>query len=182
METLESKLTVARDSLSPTNWRKGSYFKSEGNTICMCSHGAVQAQVNPDCKSIPNPSLPVLSPWLRPWSRWIATHPNMSVMSAIKEAIESALFNSLCCGRGSNADLSGQFTAAETRKEIWDKRSDTVKSDYILDSVNYGNTEAHYLLGMVGLTFNFNDDPFTTFEMVQEKFNQAIALAKELGV
>jgi hypothetical protein len=40
--------------------------------------------------------------------------------------------------------------------------------------------EAHYLLGMVGLTANFNDRVSTTLDMVKTKFDEAIALAKRL--
>lgn len=39
-----------------------------------------------------------------------------------------------------------------------------------------------YVLGMVGLTVAFNDAPDITPEMVKEKFDLAIALAKSLGI
>lgn len=38
----------------------------------------------------------------------------------------------------------------------------------------------HFVLGLVGLTVQFNDYKDTTFEMIQSKFREAIELAKQL--
>jgi hypothetical protein len=64
--------------------------------------------------------------------------------------------------------------------QAWNARPDYVRQDRIHNSINYGNKELHYLLGMVGLTIGFNDAPETTLEMVKTKFDEAIALAKLL--
>jgi hypothetical protein len=46
----------------------------------------------------------------------------------------------------------------------------------------YGRTTSmlHYILGLVGLTGVFNDNPDTTLEMVKSKFDEAIELVKLL--
>lgn len=44
----------------------------------------------------------------------------------------------------------------------------------------YGNYDAHYLLGLVGLTVLFNDNKNTTFKIMKNKFQQAIDLAYKL--
>lgn len=64
-----------------------------------------------------------------------------------------------------------------SKQDIWNNRSLLVTK-----KIPEGNGEAHYLLGMVGLTINFNDAKDTTFEMVKAKFDEAIALANQLGV
>jgi hypothetical protein len=64
----------------------------------------------------------------------------------------------------------------------WDRRSDWVRIDTIVSNKNRGNRDLHYLLCMVGLTPNFNDQHSTTLEMVKAKFNEAIELAKTLGI
>jgi hypothetical protein len=66
--------------------------------------------------------------------------------------------------------------------QAWNDRPDRIRQDFIFKDKNYGNKELHYLLGMVGLTAYFNDDPNTTLEMVKAKFDEAIALAKLLNI
>lgn len=154
---LQSQLLAARDSLSPSNWRKGHYFRTENNILCMCAHGALQAQVNPVCKSKIDNSK--------------SAPADAAVVTAVVAAVVAVVTSAVV---GEDPSLS--------LKEIWDKRSEYVKNDRIYDSLNYGNGEAHYLLGMVGLTTTFNDAKDTTFEMLIAKFDEAIALANQLGV
>ncbi len=147
----EKILTEARDSLTPLNWRKGSYFQSDNDTLCMCAHGAVQALVNPVCrKSLQQSNIA--------WS-----------VAQVAGASASA-------GAGASA------SAGAGEGANWTNRSDWVKNDFVYNSQNYGNLEAHYLLGMVGLTVSFNDRLDTTYEMVIEKFNEAIQLANQFGI
>lgn len=69
---------------------------------------------------------------------------------------------------------------------LWSDRPDWIKDNFIISTgktvSNTGNLDGHYLLGMVGLTAEFNDDFHTTFDMVKAKFKEAIALAKMLQV
>ncbi len=152
-KTLVEIIVAARDSLTPANWKKGSFFKKENNNLCMCAHGAVQALVNPVCK--------------------IALQ-QLDIANA---------------GASAGAGADGQRAGAGARARAgagaganWTNRPDWVKNDRIYDNINYGNGEAHYLLGMVGLTIGFNDRSDTTYEMVIEKFNEAIELATRLGL
>ncbi len=145
-KTLAETLTEARNSLTPLNWRKGSYFKQENDTLCMCAHGAVQALVNPVCRE-------------------------RLLQSDIGGAEASA-----------RADAGASAGASASAGVNWTNRHDWVKKDHIRNNKNYGNLEVHYLLGMVGLTTAFNDSPNTIYEMVIEKFNEAIQLANQFGV
>jgi len=45
MKVSES-LKAAKASLREATWRKGGYFSERDGLICMCAHGAVQAQIN----------------------------------------------------------------------------------------------------------------------------------------
>lgn len=45
-DSLSDEILKARDLLTTETWRKGRYFSSEGSTICMCAHGAMQSVVN----------------------------------------------------------------------------------------------------------------------------------------
>ncbi len=144
----EKILTEARNSLTPANWRKGAYFQSENNNLCMCAHGAVQALINPVCKA-------------------------RLLQSDITGASADA-------SAGAGASVAGAGGANASAN--WTDRPDWVKNDVVYNNKNYGNGEAHYLLGMVGLTIGFNDRSDTTYEMVIEKFNEAIQLANQLGV
>lgn len=45
-----------------------------------------------------------------------------------------------------------------------------------------GSLDIHYILGMVGLTVDFNNQPDTTFAAVQQKFTMATVLAILLGI
>jgi len=154
METLSDILIQARDSLTPKNWRKGAYFKDDNGTLCMCAHGAVQAIANPQCRLKLAESL-VMAP---------AT------------ALAAATAASVGAGEAANSPSS---TTTAQQKNDWNNRPDWVKRERIINNKNYGNLDTSYLLGMVGLTITFNDDPDTTYEMVIEKFNKAIELAKK---
>ncbi len=50
--SVAQELIAARDSLTEENWNKGSYFSVKNNTICMCAHGAIQAQSNSVVKTV----------------------------------------------------------------------------------------------------------------------------------
>ena len=46
--------------------------------------------------------------------------------------------------------------------------------------INSDMLRAHYIMGMVGLTFHFNDVPSTSLDDIKDKFDQAIELSKVL--
>lgn len=171
---LQSQLTAARDSLTPENWSKGRFFKlkldyqaTRIQAICMCAHGAVQAVVNPACKS----------------SLDTDAAPSDKVNSAHRAAVVNTLVGRQLPSKAADeASYDVRFANNKSLQSIWDQRPGNVKEDVICNNQNYGNQDAHYLMGMVGLTATFNDDPHTTFEMLIAKFDEAIALAKQLNV
>lgn len=89
-----------------------------------------------------------------------AAHPATAIARAVADAVRAALARRMA-------------TQSKSLKEIWNDCPDWVKN---------ADTNIHYLLGMVGLTIAFNDDPNTTLEMVHQKFDEAIKLAQELGI
>ena len=55
------------------------------------------------------------------------------------------------------------------KKIAWKKRK----------KFRFGHLNVHYLMGLFGLTSNFNDSMSTTLPMIHHKFDQAIAWSKE---
>lgn len=150
-------ILAALNSLTEENWHKGSYFAHKNNTLCMCSHGAVQAQINPRCRTTLN--------------QFSDDLPRLRASQMTSElATSPALW------------VSAEISTFETERSIWNNRPDCIRDDLIAYGNNYGKREAHFLLGMVGLTAPFNDARTTTFAMVKEKFQQAYELAVRLGV
>lgn len=77
-------------------------------------------------------------------------------------------------------DTTPKLNSHLSSSQIWDLRDYSYRMD-VFDGTK-GKPEAHYLLVMVGLTYDFNDHPGTTVEMVKAKFQEAAQLARELGV
>jgi len=144
METsLVQKLISAKNALTPDTWRKGKYFQLEGETLCMCAHGAIARENNPN----------------------IRVHLQNNFLI---DAINTANHN--------NAEQSGEYARKINPHlsllSLWDRRHD----HYWVET--YPKSEIHFLLGLVGLTTKFNDDDKTTLEMIHQKFDEAIELAK----
>lgn len=208
-------LTQARDSLTD-NWNKGSYFAAVNDRLCMCSHGAVQAIVNPSVKqalemgqvaiqqdspinATPKQSTAhlacskVASPLPRAvfsardalWERTGEPHepvrerlrPAAPLQSTVNRA-RDALRDGLHLAPVVAAEAAVSPSALPMFKSLWENRPEWVKSELR----GHGSLDAHYLLGMVGLTSSFNDDPNTTLQMVKGKFTEAIDLAHQLEV
>lgn len=51
--------------------------------------------------------------------------------------------------------------------------------DWITTNTGRGSLEGHFLLGAVGLTFEFNDHPDTTIEMIRYKYDLALQLLQQ---
>jgi len=187
MESLSLILIQARDSLTPENWRKGFYFQEDNGTLCMCAHGAVQAIANPQCRLAINtvswdallasPAPAFLA--ATPTEAADAAAPRPAGSPALVAASAAAMVTEpTAAARGAAAASAARSSWGQ--KNDWNNRPDWVKRERIINNKNYGNLDTSYLLGMVGLTAGFNDDPDTTYEMVIEKFNKAIELAKKL--
>lgn len=183
MEKIASILQQAHDLLTPENWIKGSYFSFNGKNFCGCSHGVVQTLVNPKCGALID------------FSKTNVLKLSVAALDALAEAAlaEAALGATAgAAARAAEGVIEGSdlllvleyvpcvgatvmFDAASSK--VWNSRPDWVKN-----SSDYGSLDAHFIMGMVGLTPTFNDDPGTTFPMIKEKFKEAIKLAESLNV
>lgn len=153
MNPIEKALVDADEYLTKDNWIKGNYFAIFGDEIvgtklCMCPHGAVQAQVNPKVQE-------AVAEFFNPL---LADMAYSEIVESVRTQCASVAYDAL------------KFPS-------WNKRP----SAGSLDS-KYGSYDAHFILGMVGLTTLFNDADSTTFQMVKDKFQEAIKLAQKLGV
>ncbi len=172
MTTIAQALQAASDSLTEDNWHKGSYFATKDNGICMCVHGAIQAQVNLAVQS----ALSVFSKSLL-----------VSAMSPSKAAAVAAawLVSPAVLASVAQAAACAEATAAEGEEaredaapggdyhQMWEEIPNWVKAH---------RTEAHYIAGMVGLTATFNDLGITTLSDIKTKLAEAVKVAEKLGV
>lgn len=192
--SIKEDLQSALNELTPETWIRSSYFRVEGQRMCFCAHGALQKQVNPAVKDVlAKASLGLTTPISECVAEAIAARsgaaaPAVAAASAATAASSAAAAASIAAPAAptiataiataiarSSAVLADALTLL---RRFWDQRPDWVSKT----NPDYGSFDAHYLLGMVGLTANFNDDPKTTLEMIREKFRQAIVLAEDLGI
>lgn len=155
MNKISDAIRAARDLLTPETWNRGQYFAARNGKVCMCAHGAVQSQVNPKVRDILDCTGAIAH-----------TAAVDADMHAPHRAATAAAFASTA---------AAQTSAASTQK-IWGSRPSWVSNR---DPI-YGSLDAHYVLGMVGLTAFFNDS--ASFQGVHNKFTDAIKLAEVLGV
>lgn len=165
MNLISSQIKATLDRLTVDNWRKGNYFRYKNNTLCMCVHGALQLETNPEVKNIVNSRIPTISMDADPVLSTVSTGANRAVAYVVSSLM-----------------VNVPQVAKQNIKKMWDDRPNHTKQNIIINTVNYGKTEAHYLLSMVGLTTTFNDNPSTTLEMVKAKLLEALELAESLGV
>lgn len=182
MSTLRDTLVAARDSLTEETWIKGNFFRNKNKKLCMCSHGALQVQVNPEVRqSLQRIEMALGANRSLTDAATAAVHGESDTYAFDAAYIANDAIANNACSLTRAFDEGVLATANKTlslaSKYIWENRSDWIRTDS-----QYGSREVHYLLGMVGLTAAFNDHQKTTLEMIKEKFNQAIALAEELGV
>jgi hypothetical protein len=143
-------LREVRDSLTKENWVKGYYFDIKNNIVYMSIHGAAQRLVNPQVRK--------------------ALEDN-NIFAARRCAIDAspaAAVNAAVAILNNNHILS-----------IWKNRPNWVKEDYIYDNKNYGNLNLHYLVGMFGLTKEFESKESTTLDMIQERLSETAIWAEE---
>lgn len=158
MGPVQKALIAARDSLTPENWnRNGGYFRQDNRSMpkgkkCMCAHAAIQIQVNPVLKE----NIEGFNT-----SKWI--HNNAVYAASVAYFVGVKL--------GAN------------KKKLWNNRQDDMKHlGGTKEELNgtYGSVDAHFLVGMVGLTVSFNDRECKSFSQLIAKFDEAIQLAEEL--
>ena len=168
--TILQTLRTVQNVLSEKNWMQGNFyglksFSDGSSNICMCIHGATKVVEN-------------------------NTHELALIGCYNKQLLSvnlSKLFNILTNFNINEPTFESIILAAEVGKTniskydgnahlAWNDRPDWIKNR------SSGTYEIHYLLGMAGLTVQFNDHWRTSFEMIQEKIQTAIALALALGV
>lgn len=159
-------LRRARDLLTPITWSQGSYFSHRNGNLCMCAHGALQAQVNLRVREILGENV-----------------ADAAAPAAVAQSIARCAHHATWSGAARAARTADAGSCAEAAEcgdmgTVWHKRPEWISHQ---DPI-YGSVEAHYLLGLVGLTINKNDDPKTSLEFVKMKFNEAISLAEKLEV
>lgn len=182
--TIASDIRAAAESLTHLNWRKGRYFSSKGTLVCMCAHGAMQAQSSSTVKRILSGEI-LAEGILDPEDVITASHLATTAMAgeAACEGINDARHVQRTASYANSLVSSTTATAAAETAEsscrrwaaitVWEHRPSWVRGRTV---------ESSYLLGAVGLTASFNDAVYTTLEMVKEKFEQAAELADLLGV
>lgn len=165
--SLLNSLRIVKHRLTEELWIKDNYFEAKGDKLCMCPHGGAQSVVNPKVRSLVVGGDSHVDRYLDPRVR--ATTATRAAHRRDRAHGLGATYRAAHDARAATNRLSSQ--------DIWNSRPSWVK-----ENTDYGNLEIHYLMGMVGLDVIFNDDKNTTFAMVQEKLDQAIALAQELNV
>lgn len=164
METpklLSTIILEAHDSLTEETWVKGSYFFNRDGMLCFCSHGAVQRLVNPKVREILSQSLADMEPKSRYAEASCSPVDSGAAMPAENEVLIQK--------ESSVRDRS--LSDTDIYRKVWDARPLYVRE---------GNLDAHYLLGMVGLTGFYNDNH--TLPQVKAKFMEAYNVALQLGV
>jgi hypothetical protein len=201
--TLIEQLQAARNSLTPTTWHQGSYFANRNNTLCMCSHGALQAQVNPACKAVAlggeqfgeatanvrTGSAATSGENDVKFATWTNAKDKVAETNSIKAAAAGVVAAKKAVRMGAAWAAEQRFQHVDvalrdpdTLRIIWEQRPSWIKDSFLQNNVDYGSKDAHYLLGMVGLTASFNDAKTTTLAMVHQKFDEAIELARQLSL
>jgi hypothetical protein len=62
---------------------------------------------------------------------------------------------------------------------VWKNRPDWVKKERFFNSISYGFVNLHFLMGMFGITVDFNDNSNTTLDMLKDKLSEAAKWAEE---
>jgi hypothetical protein len=156
--SIAASLRAAKALLNEKTWRKWEYFSAEGDTLCMCAHGAVQLIVNNSVRSAIATCLREQKGVLKASYAAKDEAEEVEAAQVAGEAAHDARLAS-CAAVVSEARLPGDNHWAMAPK------------------LGHG---AHYVMGLVGLTATFNDAEGTTLGDIYRKFDEAIALAERL--
>lgn len=157
-------LKAVKKKLTKKTWTKRNYFAEKNKTLCMCVHGAGQSEVNPEVKKVLSLSGAAFPVNIRAGAAAACAATAPFARGAVLAAVLA----------------SGSLLGAKNIN--WNSRPSWVKKDFFLDGKNYGNLDLHYLMGMVGLTTEFNDNEKTILPMIKVKLDKAIKLATQFGV
>lgn len=173
--SIAEHIANAMDSLTEKNWHKGAYFYAKDDTICMCAHGALQAQVNDGVKTA------LAAEGTATDKKYVAAEVAAMRAAGAAEAEEAAAAAAAAAAATAAAVEAEEAAAAVQVRSgnvyepclVFEKRSEWCRRK---------NLDAHYILGMAGLTASFNDSPSTTLDDLKKKFTEAEAIAVKLGL
>ncbi len=135
---------------------KGRYFRANAGKINCCVHGAAQRVCN---------------------SQVTAVFTGMKTWAAkVQEAWSPATAQFAGAAVDTNCDrVAAIAVTTETEESLmaaWRWRPDWVR-------VGLSNLNLHYLLGMFGITPDFNDDPDTTLEEMLQRLERCAVWAEQ---
>ncbi len=139
------QLQEIKKIISSGRWIKEAYFKAHNDLVCCCIHGAGEIVSNPKIKSA------------------LMSLPESGICNEAPMMAKEA--GKLACGRF--AARAGAYHGEQTLDLTWKNRPDWVKD-------KSRNQSLHFLLGMFGLTAEFNDHQDTTIQMVLNKLDECI--------
>lgn len=163
-DSLVNKLRLLKHLLKEDVWTQKTFFYNKNGKLCMCPHGAAQVVSNPRVKEVYKDYQEHITN-KNSWQHRRKVWDFISLLNQCKRLDVG------CAASDGHRYLNGSLSK-------WRNQSDWIKST--TSTLGYGNLEVHYILGMVGLTVEFNDSSSTTFPMIQQKIDQAIVLAKIL--
>jgi hypothetical protein len=196
--TIAQDIIKARDSLTDENWGRFSYFSTNEHGLCMCAHGALQTVVNPrvisalaSCRSFAGPveaASDMASPLVGAATA-AAANAARAAETAADAADRSGAVAARAAARVVVAGAEDAAWAADTADRaagagVWasDVEVYNKRPRWVSEKTHTGNLDAHYILGMVGMTAPFNDAPSSTLDDIKAKMTQAVYLAERLGV
>lgn len=162
--TYAEQLINIHNSLTEESWLQGAFFCKSGDTLCMCAHGAAQAITNPQVQKVLETNSDVASQLSA-----LTAHKIENVVKLASFAADSASLAVFACAyKKNNFDLY----------KVWKTRPDWVKMNQVWENKNYGNISIHWLMGMFGITPQFNDSSSTTLKMIKDKILDAVKWAE----
>lgn len=145
-------ILAAMNILTKSNWVKGAYFLNASGTVQMDAHGAVQSKANQEViDKLADTNVPTKD----------------VVSFAAKPVTDAALAGVVASPAKHSSALAFTDIGKLTQTDAYKARPTWVTN----------GLDVYYLLGLVGLTAAFNDDPATTFDMVSAKLSLAANLA-----
>ncbi len=206
--SIAESLRTAKALLTEETWRKGNYFSADGDTLCMCAHGAVQAVVNDMvgstiCRWIDVPKGAIKASYAASDAAEESEAAHAADVARTAARLASCASPTATAAHAAGVvslqaaevvylslDLADRAEAAEAAGEAArDARlasRDAVTPDLHLPVAGHWTMTprlghgAHYVMGLVGLTASYNDKESTTLDDVMRKFDDAIALAERL--
>ncbi len=161
--------------LTEDNWVRGSYFSVRDGHVCMCAHGLAQSVSNERVKEALGTDAR-LARRLEAAAEAAEAAEAVTAAGAASEAAVTAAKAAEAAVTAGAARSAGEAAEAARGSAEMVEASWEARPYWVMDS----SVENSYVMGMVGLTANFNDNH--TYAEVRAKLEEAHNLAKELGI